>query len=978
MHVFSLLQAAAANPLLAHPFDEAQAGNRLAELRQLADPSLKAVLDQAPGRRLIEGVFGNSPFLSHMILRYPDFAGELLQVGPDQTMQNILHQVRELGPANHAQPDLSRHLRMLRGQASLCIALADISGLWSLNQVTAALSEFAQTVLQSTVDALLNSFIRSGELAAGDPQNPSIGCGYVILAMGKLGAGELNYSSDIDLIILFDPERSRYQGKREQAGFQINFSKALVKLLQDFTENGYVFRVDLRLRPDPGATPIALSTAAAESYYESTGKGWERAAMIKARPVAGDIELGRSFLQHIQPFIWRKHLDFAAVRDVFDMVALIRTHHGHAAIQIPGHNIKLGAGGIREIEFFVQTHQLIAGGRDRELRDPSTLGMIDILHRKQQLTDKDAIELREAYIYLRTLEHRLQMIDDAQTQTLPTQPSGLAHIAAFMGYGTAEEFNDATLRHLNNAARHFQRLMATGSSAQNAASSGNQAATAALPASSLQALGFSDPAKAQNVVDAWESFRYRALRTERAQGLLQPLIPTILRALANTSDPDSALTRFDEFLSGLPAGVQLLALFNANPKLLDLLATIMGTAPRLAEALSRKSALLDAVLSPDFFDAFPGPPALLADLEYALQPARDFQDVLDMARGWANDRKFQVGVQLLNGLIDGATAGRAQSDIADAVIRAMLRRVEDELALKHGRIANASLAVLAMGKLGGRELTFTSDLDLIFIYTETNLPSDGKSPLAAAHYFARVSQRLINALSALTSEGRLYEVDMRLRPSGSQGPIAVSLESFQKYQNESAQTWEHMALTRARSIAGPQSLCQEIDASIRRFLAKPRSPVQLANDVAEMRNRIEQEYHATSIWDFKYARGAMMDAEFITQYLILLHASDTPHLITGNTLEAIGMLRTAGALSPQKSMDLESAIILHRDAQQLARLCLQSGFDTSTAPPALCKLMASQAGVEDFVHLSEQLRAAQARVYSLYQEIFLSTNQEKP
>ncbi len=965
------MRAALAGEMMIHPFDRAQAGHGLASLRQAAiaatDPVLSAALEDAGCSKLLEAIFGNSPFLSRLILRDPGFAAALLRDGPDRTLTDILDRVRALAVADLPEAELSRSLRTARNHSALCIAVADIAGLWTMTQVTAALSGFAQTLIQSAVDALLRVHAKTGDLILSDSLAPSQACGYVILAMGKLGALELNYSSDVDLIVLFDSEQGAYRGKRSLADFQIRFTKMLVKLLQDFTEDGYVFRVDLRLRPDPAATAIALPVTAAENYYESTGKGWERAAMIKARPIAGDLKLGQAFLQHIQPFVWRRNLDFAAIRDVYDMVGMIRAHHGHAVIQAPGHNIKLGTGGIREIEFFVQTHQLIAGGRDRELRDPTTLGMIEVLNRKGVLNTEEASGLREAYVYLRTLEHRLQMIDDAQTQTLPATQEGLAHLAAFMGHADTAEFTTTLLRHLSFAAAQFQQLM-EGGTTHNISPGSAPATPSAAP---VLPPGFHDKDKARAIIHAWESFRYRALRTQRAQELLHGLTPKIIHALAATADPDTALAHFDGFLAALPAGVQLLALFNANPKLLDVLAEIMGTAPRLAELLSRKPALFDAVLSPDFFSAFPPPDSLAADLEHALEPARDFQDILDGARYWANDRKFQIGVQLLRNMISGGEAGQALSDVADTLIHVLLLRIETEFAEKHGRIPNSGMAVAAMGKLGGRELTFTSDLDLVFIYSGAALESDGKTPLPAPQYFSRLSQRFINALTALTGEGRLYEVDMRLRPSGGQGPIAVSFEAFRQYQLENAQTWERLAWTRARLIAGPTGLRAAIMSALQDSLGQPRTIKQLAYDVAEMRARIEREFHTRNIWNVKYARGGMMDAEFITQYLMLRHAQHPATVITGNTLNAIQLLHEHGALRADTAIELRNAIILQRDAQQLMRLCLMREFDASTAPPALCQLMAEQANASNFAQLSERLRIAQTRVYAYYSELIL-------
>ncbi len=972
MHVFSFLDSITDSRHMPQSFEQGQAAAKMADLlaaaEQCGDPvrsAVTALLADQRGERLLAAVFSHSPFLSRLILRAPDFLCTFMQQGASQTMARINEALLMLAQAGLPESELARLLRVRRGQAALCIALADISGVWDLQTVTQALSEFARNVLRCTVQALLRLHAKAGDLRLTAPQSPELHCGYAIIAMGKLGAGELNYSSDIDLIILFDPERSGYCGKREQLDFQVRFTKSLVRLLHDFTEDGYVFRVDLRLRPDPAATPIVLAVEVAESYYESTGKNWERAAMIKARPVAGDIEMGQNFLNAISPFVWRKNLDFAAIRDVYEMVGLIRSHHGHAEITVPGHNIKLGIGGIREIEFFAQTHQLIAGGRDRKLRDPTTLGILSRLQENGQLDDRAAGNLRAAYIFLRTLEHRLQMIEDEQTQTLPKTDAGLAHLASFMGYDGIGPFSAAVRQHLENVATQFQKLMGQGESSETVPAQDMTALTA------LQQLGFTDTGRASAIIETWRAARYRALRTQRARELLELLVPKILQAMAATSDPEGALLRFDEFLASLPTGVQLLSLFNANPWLLELIAEIMGTAPGLATILGRNPILLDAVLSPDFLETLPNAAQLAADLEDALDPARDMQDVLDITRRWANDRKFQVGVQMLRNLVTGEEAGLALSTIADTLLRCLLPRVEAELSAKHGIIPDVNMAVIAMGKLGGRELTFTSDLDLIFIYPDTNALSNGTKPLGAAQYFSRLSQRLINALTAPTGEGRLYEVDMRLRPSGSQGPIAVSLEAFRKYHAESAQTWEHMAWTRARIISATPKVAADINAIIDEFLTRSRAPKLLALEVAQIRARVDREYHSDNVWDFKYVRGGMMDAEFIVQFLLLRDAARTPRVLHGTTIKALSLLGEQYRIADDVVQALSASLLFLCDQQQITRLCLGDRADVHNAPAALRNMMALRSDAATFEILEERLKEVERTIFTQYQKIVL-------
>lgn len=970
---FPFLAAISDLQKLPAPFDEAQATDRLAEWVSLTqahhDRAFDALNKDPTARDLLTCLFGTSPFLTRLLLRNPEHCLEIVKDGPDTVMQQIATLLRNTVSAGVNEADLAKTLRNLRAQAALTIAIADISGYWTLQQVTQALSDFAQQTLQCAIDCLLLTAAAEGDIEIAEAARPSDNCGYVLLGMGKLGAGELNYSSDVDLIALYDPDRCTYSGKRSLRDFQIRFTQKLVKLLQDFTEDGYVFRTDLRLRPDPAATPIALTVEAAETYYESVGKGWERAAMIKARPIAGDIAAGQAFLRHIRPFIWRKSLDFAAIHDVNNMIGLIHSHHGHDAIRIAGYNVKLGIGGIREIEFLVQTHQLIAGGRERQLQTPGTLALLEVLETLGRLPGETKSGLSDAYIFLRTVEHRLQMLNDEQTHSLPEDTTGLARVAVFMGMPDGNVFETTLRNHLDFVARQFRTLMATGLvQPSDEGDTPIPLGTEVPTVETLRDYHFAEPDQALEILTRWQAYRYRAFQTRRAQALLDHLTPQILEALGATADPDGALRRVDSFLALLPAGIQVLSLFNANPWLLETLAEIMGTAPTLAETLARNPLLLDAMLSPGFMQEFPQKPALAADLARALEPAADLEEVLNLSRRWANDRKFQVGVQLLCGLIDGEDTGTALSDIADTLLTAMLPRVTADFARQHGNVPDGGMAVVALGKLGGCELTFTSDLDLVFICKGSE-PSDGPKSLTAGHYFARLAQRYINALTALTEEGQLYELDMRLRPSGRQGPIAVSLQGFIDYQQDQAASWEHLAWTRARVITAPEELGQQITAALQEIMVRPRDGALLTREIAQMRERVDKEFGTANPWNFKYTRGGMMDIEFVAQFLVLRESHRHPTLFGGNTVATLRQLQSASVLEPQDAETLIAAITLQRDAQQIVRLCLNLTLDAERAPAALRRLLAKQTGQTDFATLCARLTAIQAEAEAIYRKI---------
>ncbi len=650
----------------------------------------------------------------------------------------------------------------------------------------------------------------------------------------------------------------------------MRLTRDLVRLLQEHTADGYVFRTDLRLRPDPGATQIALSVEAGLTYYESFGQNWERAALIKARVVAGDVEAGEEFLRQLSPFVWRKYLDFAAVADIHAMKRRVHAFKGHGAIAVEGHDVKLGRGGIRDIEFFAQTQQLITGGRHPELRARGTIETLDRLAVGGWIAPEAASELTEAYLFLRRIENRLQMVGDQQTHIIPAEPEELDRVARLSGFADTNEFGDALIAQFKRVEAHyealFEKIPAPPSSAPNIVVA-DETDPAAL--AGLERLGFSNPAAAVAAIRAWQSGRYAATRSERTRERLTEFLPSLLDAFGRSAEPDLALATFDKVIAEMPAGLQLFSLLAANPSLLRLIADIMGTAPRLARILGRRPRLLDAVLDPGFFGAVPTPAKLKDLVGAALAEATDYQDALDRARIVGREQAFLIGVRVISGTLSARQAGAAYADLAETLIEILAERVEQELVRSHGRLPGGKAAVLAMGKLGGREMTAGSDLDLIIVYDYEGdgAHSDGAKSLPGQQYYMRFTQRLIAALSADTAEGSLYSVDMRLRPSGNQGPVATKLSSFNLYQVNSAWTWEHLALTRARVVTGPAPLRSEIVATIREVLSRPRDRAQVAAEVRAMRDKIAEDKGSSEIWDLKHVRGGLIDLEFVAQFL---------------------------------------------------------------------------------------------------------------
>ena len=967
----------------------------LDEWRQMADSAsdpafgdaARTALDEPLSRRWLEAIFGNSPFLTRLALRDPEITLRVLSRGPDSTFAELLAGLNRedagiIGNSDQSEgfetrSALMTRLRTTRRHAALIIAMADLAGLWPLEQVTSALSRFAEQCLSAALRHILRGYAAASRLRLKHPDDPERDSGIIILGLGKLGASELNYSSDIDLIIFYDAELIQTDDPDTIGPLMTRLARDLTTIIQERTAEGYVFRTDLRLRPDPASTPPAVSLAAAEVYYASIGQNWERAAMIKARPVAGDLAAGQRFLAALSPFIWRKHLDFVAIQDILSIKRQINTRHGGSLETIAGHNVKLGHGGIREIEFFAQTQQLIWGGRFPSLRANATIETLNALVSTDRIAPKVAEELADCYNFLRQVEHRLQMVEDRQTHSLPTTREGLEEFAAFMGFASLPLFEARLRAVLATVQKHFLFLSPAAvplSAGGNLVFTGKEDDPETLD--TLARLGFANPSNVIATVRGWHHGRIRATRSQRARELLTELVPVVLTLLGRTAHPDDALIRFDEFLSRLPAGVQLFALFQANRELLGLVAEIMGDAPGLAARLSRKPLLLDAVLTGDFFTPFPAAPELaenllMDDLRAVLSGANSYEDVLDLTRRWTGDHKFQIGVQHLQGRIDAPLAGVHFAALADTVIRTLLPRVEAEFAKTSGSIAGGRFAVLALGKLGSREMTAHSDLDLVFIYEAPDSveQSDGPKPLSVTGYYARLSQRLINALTTATAEGGLYTVDMRLRPSGSAGPIASSLKSFVRYHAESAWTWEFMALTRARVIAGDAELGTDIQHAVSKILTLPRDPNRLLIDVAEMRARIVQQHPKPSPWNCKHRRGGLIDIEFITQYLLLRYAPHHPELLVSDTAAILNRLDELGLLDHDAAIVLLDALYLWRQIQGLMRVALESFADAKDPPDPFDRLMARATGIADPDKQVHHLTEVAARVTEIYQRI---------
>jgi glutamate-ammonia-ligase adenylyltransferase len=912
----------------------------------LADASIGA---------LLRSVFANSPFLTQELVGNIDFVHDLVEYGADALFARLAAETAALPVADMPTPAVMKALRRAKRKAALLVAMADIGGIWPLESVTGALSKIAEITLDRAVMHLL----------ATPPFRllPRNGKGLVILGMGKLGAHELNYSSDIDLVIFYDNSQAGGADPDETGIAFTRLARALVRLMEERTGDGYVFRTDLRLRPDPSATPLAVSLAAAEVYYGSLGQNWERAAMIKARQLVGDAQAGEALFGFLRPWIWRRSLDFAAIEDIHSIKRQINQHKLKPDNPgLLGHNIKLGRGGIREIEFYAQTQQLIFGGRDPMLRAPATCDALEALAVAGRIGPDAADELTDAYRFLRKVEHRLQMVDDRQTHSLPATDQGMEHIAAFMGFGSRQDFLEALESRLTRVHDRFSNLFEKSPSLSGPGSlvfTGVEDDPDTI--ATLTELGFVNASAIAAAIRGWHHGHYRATRSERAREILTQLTPDLLNALARTAEPDAAFMRFDAFLAALPAGVMLLSLLAENRELLGLVGRIMGMAPALARQLGQNAGLFDELLSADFFAPLPGLPVLLNDLDRALAMARDYEDALIRLRRWVAGQKFRAGVHVLESVSDGEAAGHFLAAIADAALLRLLPLVEAEFESKHGRVPRGGFAVVAFGRLGGRVMSFSSDLDLVTIYdAPEGAVSDGERRLDAAPYYIRLTQRLIAAITAPMAEGRLYEVDLRLRPSGEAGPVAAALKAFGIYHAGSAWTWEHMALTRARVVAGSTALSAAIDNAIRATLTMARAPAKLLADVIDMRRRIAEQHPPRNRWNLKYVQGGLVDIEFAVQYLLLREAYRDPELLTTETVAAIERLAAKGHMTAEAAADLCRAVRLAWRIQGLVRLTTQDAFDPDAAPLAIKALLAREVADATGIAADENVDFAEA------------------
>ncbi|GMM91956.1 bifunctional [glutamate--ammonia ligase]-adenylyl-L-tyrosine phosphorylase/[glutamate--ammonia-ligase] adenylyltransferase [Qipengyuania sp. MTN3-11] len=875
----------------------------------------------------------HSPFLSRMVERFPDLAGRLEEGRGEEALAAAKRAGEDTG-------DVAVDLRRERGAVSLVLAIADLAGAFPLSRVMAELSALADRSLERAIAAAIARRVPN---AAPD--------GFIALALGKHGAGELNFSSDIDPILLYDPDRLPRRSRDEPGEAAQRYARDIVRLLSDVTEDGFVFRVDLRLRPASEVSPLAISLGAATTHYESSALAWERAAFIRARACAGDVAAGEEFLETIRPFVWRRSLDFGAIDEVRRLTARIRERQSGPGEPAPGFNVKLGRGGIREIEFFAQTHQLIHGGRDPALRHRGTRAALDALAEAQRISAEDARVLGDSYDRLRTAEHRLQMVNDRQTHDVP-EGDALENVARLGGWEKGQAFLDELRTACRPVAERYDRLLAE-----------DDGDRIKPPIKALiEKIEDRDADELAARIETWSSGRYRALKSPAAIAALDAIKPDLLAALAEAEAPEVALARWETLLERLPTAINFFRLLEARPALLALLIDCLTIAPPLADELSRRPELLDALIDNSAFD-LPGTVAEIAANMRRCESDDEYEQVLDRIRVVTGETRFALGMQLVEAAQDPLAVAEALSRTAEAALLVAVEAAEKEFARRHGRFEDGGLLVLGLGRLGGGALTHTSDLDVVYLFAESEkAESDGERPLGQTLYYNRLAQRVTAALSVPTAEGALYEIDTRLRPQGEQGPLAAGLSSFARYQSEEAWTWEHMALCRARVLAGPPDKRVDLDAIIGRVLRCERDPAKLREDVLAMRSEMATHKPPRGPLDVKLMRGGLIDLEFLIHFLQLRdRTAFDPDLAS-----ALRELVDAGLLPAP-------LIEAHR---LLTRILVGGRLlapDLAVPGPVAAGVLAEQAGFECAGALQPAIATARQEIAAAWQDIFEET-----
>ncbi len=896
-----------------------------------------------------------SDFVSEQLRRFPDLLTTLLAPGTvaETSEQRLSRWQREVAAdcaAAADEPALATALRRYRNREMAAIAWRDISGDASLQTTVRDLSDLADTIINQALQRLQQW--QEAEFGVPVDSNGET-LSLVVLAMGKLGAHELNFSSDVDLIFVFREEGETRGVARPLANSQFftRLGQRLISLLQQTTGEGFVYRVDMRLRPFGDSGPLAVSLDALENYYQIHGREWERYAMIKARPITGGDADRQAIMALLQAFSYRRYLDYGVFKGLREMKQLIIQEVARKDLH---HNVKLGAGGIREIEFIGQVFQLIRGGREPRLRVREILQVLALLQEKELLPAYVCRELHNAYVFLRNTEHRLQAWQDQQTHTLPRDADGRLRLAVAMGFDTWEPMQKTLDRYRRVVREHFDQVVATpqtdsGSAPDSLLALWYERTDAPAAISELTTLGYQRAADTLENLRQLRHSRYRTLSNE-AKARMDSLLPFLIRAATATPQPDVTLDRVLKLVAAVARRTVYLALLVEHPLALSQLIKLCAGSPWIADLLTRHPILLDELLDPRSLYSPATREVLGRELQQRLLalPGDDLEQQMDVLRQFKQAQVLRVAAADLMDTLPLMKVSDHLTWIAEVVLDATLGLAWQELALRHGvppatpLSADHGFVIIGYGKLGGIELGYGSDLDLVFLYAheQSDALTDGRKPLTTSVFYTRLGQRIIHIISTLTSAGILYDVDMRLRPSGASGLLVSNFQSYVNYQNSKAWTWEHQALVRARVIAGDPVLGDAFQQARQAVLRRPREREALRREVSEMREKMRtaSRVPAAGQFDIKQSPGGMVDIEFLAQYGVLAHAEQQPELTRWT--DNIRILETMGQLGILSAADADLLCDAYRSLRDRAHKLVLLDQPTLVATEEFTKIAA--------------------------------------
>ena len=862
---------------------------------------------------------------------------------------------------NHDQAMIA--IRLFRQQINTAVTLSDLLDLAPVSEQMCWLSEAADDA-SSALIAWLEQQARTSKRLNDQAR-------WCVLAMGKLGSGELNFSSDIDLIILYDcPTNDQDSGR-----VFVDLTRQFTNIMTKPTADGIGWRVDLRLRPNPSVTPVAIRTDNAISYYESLARTWERVAFIRARHIAGDAQLAREFLSEIEPFIWRRYLDYTVIDDMRMML-----QREPKPDDLLGFNVKKGQGGIRSIEFAVHVQQLIAGGREERLRNRSTVIALEALAEQQWIPKDEAKILITSYFALRQLEHRIQMMHDAHSHQLPRQEEKLTELARFCGHADNASFR-AALHDLSAKVSANTKGVSEKLGGIPYEHADGQKLTLALlldqdddsnaVTMALSDLGFTDVNSIIPICRNWMAGQIPATQSDRARDILGRILPELLIQISTADNPDQAFHAFVRLVENLPIGVQFFSLLEGNPNIAKVIATVLVASPRMADSLSNHTELVDDLLYEEFWHPINTDlTRMTSELSAAMMTAKSHEASLDALRVRLRHWRFRVHVHMVTSVIEPSEAGKFLSLIAEAAISAALPIARNRIEARFGQLKDGALIIMAMGRLGAMEMTSSSDLDLVFIHhTPEGAMTEGDKPIPGSLYFTRIGQEIINILTAPTSEGHAYEVDMRLRPSGKSGPVTITFDRFASYQMDNAWTWEHMALIRARIISGFQhdDLAKQIENCLARVMKIKRSKSRVIADAKDMRQRIAKHHQPRSGHDLRLISGGLIDLDFFAQMMQLMHPLENGQRF-GQATAAITSLATRQILSDKDAETLSQSSQVLMDLNQMMRLTMISVHEQKPENPLPIPLV-ERFGIASVAELDQLVAHHAERIASITERI---------